>query len=114
MGNFKEKWKLDVKCPKFLYCAQGFHDFEVNFKMFLNSDLLFKERLDGLLVLLLIIHAGDRGSIPRAHADNFLPFALILLNKVMENKSFFLHFLSRYKDRDATTTHRYDHRAMPN
>ena len=45
---------------------------------------------------------------------SFLLFVLILLNKVMENKSFFLNFLSRYKDRDATTKHRYDHKTMPN
>ena len=60
-------------------------------------------------------HSRGRPGInsPSKHRS-FLPFALILLNKVMENKSFFLHFLSRYKDRDATTTHRYDHRTMPN
>ena len=29
------------------------------------------ERPVGLLVLLLIIHAGDQGSIPRANADHF-------------------------------------------
>ena len=44
----------------------------------------------------------------------FLAFALILLNKFMENEPFFLHFLSRYKDCDATTTHRCDHRTIPN
>ena len=44
----------------------------------------------------------------------YLPFALFLLNKIMENKPFFLHFLSRYKDCDATTTHRCDHRTIPN
>ena len=44
----------------------------------------------------------------------FLAFALILLNKFMENEPFFLHFLSRYKDCDATTTQRCDHRTIPN
>ena len=44
----------------------------------------------------------------------FLPPALILLNKIMENKPLFLHFLSWYKDFDAITTNRYDHRTVPN
>ena len=91
MGNFKEKWKLDVKCPKFLYCAQGFHDFEVNFNLLLNSKPCIQVRPIGLLVLLLIFHVGDRGSIPGDH-KLFLAFALILLNKFMENEPFFSPF----------------------
>ena len=51
---------MEVKCPKFLYCAQGFHDFEVNFNLLL---IPVHVRLDGLLVLLLTFCAGDRGSI---------------------------------------------------
>ena len=113
MGNFKEKWKLDVKCPKFLYCAQGFHDFEVNFNLLLNSKVSLYVGPDGLLVLLLTFRVGDRGSVLQENTI-FLDFALILLNKFMENKPFFLHFLSRYKDCDATTTHICDHRTIPN
>ena len=57
---------------------------------------------------------GSPGINSPKELKSFLAFALILLNKFMENEPFFLHFLSRYKDCDATTTHRYDHRTMPN
>ena len=38
----------------------------------------------------------------------FLFLALVLLNKVMGNKPFYFHFLSRYKEYNAITTQKYD------
>ena len=46
-GNFKEKWKLEGKFPKFLHRAQGFHDFEVNCCSIQNS--LFRNDLVSLM-----------------------------------------------------------------
>ena len=60
------------------------------------------------------LSCGGPGSIPRRNTNYFWLLHWFYLINSWKMNLFFLHFLSRYKDCDATTTHRCDHRTIPN
>ena len=98
LGNLKQKWKLQGKFYKFLYCAQGLHYFDVNLELFFDRNIQFQD----WPVLLLVFYTGDQGLIPFVNTIYLFAFCTNFTNESMENKFFYLHFLPRCNDCNAT------------
>ena len=107
IGKFLRKMEINWKMPQILAVCTG--------SSWLWSQSYIVVQFKAIFISMKWWSTGFVAGLLRGKLGFklFLPFALILLNKFMENKPFFLRFLSRYKDCDATTTHRYDHRIIP-